>query len=152
MALAAASKSSKVRLRGAGVWERIPLVSGSILRIAPQSGQVTSNGLTGLAFIAANILKHLFVADGNAATRTKEAVEDSDRAGQAGMHFMRGKRDRPPGRRFSCRKKMSEKRDKAYSPGYRLIRAIPAQRPSIKNGACRGCGKVANRSRSTHQG
>src|ERR1700677_2733973 len=59
MALGAASKSSKVRLRGAGVCERIALVSGSTRRIAPQSGQVTSNGLSALAFIAANILKHL---------------------------------------------------------------------------------------------
>src|ERR1700689_1930618 len=39
MALAADSKSSKVRLRGAEVWERIALVSGSILRIAPQFGK-----------------------------------------------------------------------------------------------------------------
>src|ERR1700678_3294547 len=57
MALAADSKSSKVRLRGAEVWERIALVSGSILRIAPQSGQVTSNGLVGFAFIAGDYFR-----------------------------------------------------------------------------------------------
>src|SRR5271170_8155155 len=42
MARAAVSKSSKVRLRGAGVWAMTAEVATSILRVAPHSGQATS--------------------------------------------------------------------------------------------------------------
>jgi sulfur transfer complex TusBCD TusB component (DsrH family) len=32
------------------------------------------------------------------------------------MHFVREKRDKPPGRRFHAGKRLSEKRDKTYTP------------------------------------
>src|SRR5436305_13894148 len=43
-ALVASPKSSNVFLRGAGVWEITPRATGSIFRMPPQSGQLTSKG------------------------------------------------------------------------------------------------------------
>ena len=43
-ALAAWPKSSKVFLRGAGVWAMMPRVTGSSFSVPPQSGQVMSKG------------------------------------------------------------------------------------------------------------
>ena len=45
------------------------------------------------------------------------------------MHFVREKRDKPPGRRFHVGKRLSEKRDKrekTYSPGYSFSVSVSA--------------------------
>src|ERR1700734_3745980 len=48
-------------------------------------------------------------------------VPDSAKLSEKRMHFLREKRDKPPGPALSCRKKLSEKRDKrekTYPPGH----------------------------------
>jgi hypothetical protein len=56
MALAAVSRSSNMRLRGAGVWLTTNPVAPSILSIAPQSGHATSNASSLFLVISTGIL------------------------------------------------------------------------------------------------
>jgi hypothetical protein len=48
------------------------------------------------------------------------------------MHFVREKRDKPPGRRFHLGKRLSDKREKAYSSGYSRSVSVSAGWPASR--------------------
>src|SRR5271157_3317411 len=76
MAWAAVSRSSNIRLRGAGVWLTTRPVDASILSIAPQSGQATSNIFSFLTISTRIVCAH--GADCIGATKAPSALLDQN--------------------------------------------------------------------------